>query len=372
MNAYETRRNRLYDWMAAESVAMLMLEDAEGRRDPGIRWLSGQPGDALLFLSVDRRCALVPWDAHMARLYADTEHLIPYTDFERDPIKAARSISEFFKIPPGSKVEIPSQTAYPRFLKYVEGLGDFDVLCRDGGADEEIVSMRAVKDEEEIRIFREGAVITNELIGLLEKEFASGALKTETDVALFIEAAARSRGCEGTGFETIAAGPSRSFGIHAVPAYTADAFGGSGLSLVDFGLNFHGYTTDVTITVARGPLSRTQTRMLTLVEKAYDLALSMIVPDFPTREICLAVDALFAKSKRTMPHALGHGIGLEAHEAPALRSRADNEWKLAPGMIFTLEPGLYDPVHGGCRLENDVLLTAKGPEILTRARIIRL
>jgi Xaa-Pro dipeptidase len=72
-----------------------------------------------------------------------------------------------------------------------------------------------------------------------------------------------------------------------------------------------------------------------------------------------------------MPHALGHGIGLEAHEAPYLRSRVDNVWQLRTGMIFTLEPGLYDPIHGGCRLENDILLTESGPEILTNARIIR-
>jgi Xaa-Pro dipeptidase len=73
-----------------------------------------------------------------------------------------------------------------------------------------------------------------------------------------------------------------------------------------------------------------------------------------------------------MPHALGHGIGLEAHESPAIRGREDNEWVLRPGMVFTLEPGLYDPLHGGCRLENDVLLTGNGVETLTEAGIIRL
>jgi Xaa-Pro dipeptidase len=94
--------------------------------------------------------------------------------------------------------------------------------------------------------------------------------------------------------------------------------------------------------------------------------------DFPTRELSLAVESFFGKAKKTMPHSLGHGIGLEAHEAPWIRSRADNEWRLAAGMVFTLEPGLYDPVHGGCRLENDILMTEKGPEVLTRSRIITI
>jgi len=372
MSAYETRRARIYDWMAQEGVSLLMLEDAEGRRDPGVRWLSGHPEDALLFLAVDRRCVLVPWDANIAKLHADAEAIVPYGEFERHPIKAARAVAEHLKLPAGSRIEIPATTSYPQFLKFVEGLGDFDVLCRDGGAADEIQALRAIKDEEEIRVYREAARITNEVVELLETEFASGRFMSETEVALFIDAAARVRGCEGTGFETIAAGPSRSFGIHAIPSYTAEPFGAQGLSILDFGLKFHGYTSDVTLTVARGPLTRTQEKMLSLTQKAYDLALSMCADGVPTREIALAVDAHFAKGKKVMPHSLGHGIGLEAHEAPWIRSRADNEWRLAPGMIFTLEPGLYDPVHGGCRLENDIVLTDKGAEVLTRARIIRI
>jgi Xaa-Pro dipeptidase len=73
-----------------------------------------------------------------------------------------------------------------------------------------------------------------------------------------------------------------------------------------------------------------------------------------------------------MPHGLGHGVGLEAHEAPAVRSRADNAAILAPGHIITIEPGLYDPELGGVRLENDVLITAEGAEVLTHSRIVRL
>jgi Xaa-Pro dipeptidase len=164
----------------------------------------------------------------------------------------------------------------------------------------------------------------------------------------------------------MAAGPTRSFGIHAFPAYTGGRFGGSGLSILDFGLKYAGYTSDVE------PLTKTQEKMLSLTEKAYKLALSMIKPDVSAKDIGIAVDTFFGRSKKVMSHSLGHGIGLEAHEAPYLRSRADNEWILEPGMIITLEPGLYDTVHGGCRLENDILITETGAEVLTNARIIRL
>ncbi|QQO09435.1 M24 family metallopeptidase [Breznakiella homolactica] len=371
-SCYEARRERIYDWMAQEGIALVMFEDTEGRRDTSIRWMTGHPGDALLFLAVDKRSLLVPWDINMAKLLADTDMVVPYTEFERSSVTAIRSAAEYFKIPFGSRIEIPSVTPYVVFLKYVEALMDFDVVCREWGATEEVAELRAVKDSAELEIYETASSITNEVITLLEGEFKSGGLKTETDVALFIEAEARKRGCEGTGFETIAAGPSRSFGIHAFPTYTGGPFGGQGLSVLDFGLKYKGYTTDVTITVAKGPLTKPQETMLAMVEKAYTLALEMVKDGVYTRDIAVAVDNFFRKSKKAMPHALGHGIGLQAHEAPAVRSRQDNQWQLRPGMIITLEPGLYDPEHGGCRLENDVLLTESGPRVLTKAAIVRL
>jgi Xaa-Pro dipeptidase len=144
------------------------------------------------------------------------------------------------------------------------------------------------------------------------------------------------------------------------------------LSILDFGLKYQGYTTDVTMTFARGPLPPAQEKLLSLTEKAYKLALSMVADGTAARDISLAVEDFFGKSKKVMPHGLGHGIGLETHEEPFLRSRADNTRLLTRGMIFTLEPGLYDPIHGGCRLENDILITENGVEVLTTSRVVRL
>jgi Xaa-Pro dipeptidase len=362
----------MYDWMAEEQIALVMFEDTEGRRDPGIRWMTGQPQDALLFLAAEGKSLLVPWDVNMAALYAQADAIIPYGEFERRSIQALKGAAALFKLHPGARLEIPPVTSYIGFLKYIEEAGEYDILCRNNGAHDQAERLRTVKDEEEQAIYRKAAVVTNVITDLLENEVAAGRLPTEMDVALFIEAECRSRGCEGTGFETLAAGATRSFGIHAFPAYTASPFAGPGLSILDFGLKYQGYTTDVTLTFARGPLSREQERMLTLTEKAYARALSLIKDGARAREISLAADAVFGRARKSMPHALGHGIGLEAHEAPYLRSRPDNEWILQEGMIFTLEPGLYDPVQGGCRLENDILITPEGAEVLTQGRIIRL
>jgi Xaa-Pro dipeptidase len=372
MSAYEERRKKMYEWMAAERIALVMFEDTEGRRDPAIRWMSGQPSDALLFLSAGGTSLLVPWDANMAAIYAQADMVIPYGEFERRSIQALKGAAALFKIRPGSRVEIPPVTSYTGFLKYIEEAGEFDILCRDSGAHEAVESLRMVKDEEERLIYRKAAAITNEVTDLLESNVAAGLLPTELDVALFIETECRRRGCEGTGFETLAAGAARSFGIHAFPAYTAEPFAGPGLSILDFGLKYRGYTTDVTLTFARKPLSQAQEKMLTLTEKAYAKALSLVKEGASARDLSLAADEIFGKARKSMPHALGHGIGLEAHEAPYLRSRSDNTATLKEGMIFTLEPGLYDPIQGGCRLENDILITPQGAEVLTKGRIIRL
>jgi Xaa-Pro dipeptidase len=368
---YRTRREKVYDWMAGESIAMVMLEDAEGRRDSNIRWLTGQPGDALLFLSVERKSLLVPWDINLAKIHADADRIRAYADFNRMPIKASQKAAGFFKIPPGSKIELPPVTPYPQFLKFIEALDAFDVLCRNEGILPELEKLRSVKDDAEIDLYRKAAAITDEIIDAIEKLLRRGKLKTEIDAAAFIAAESRKRGCEGTGFETLAAGPSRSFAIHAFPACSGESFGGKGFSILDFGLVYSGYTTDITLTVARD-LSRPQEKLLALVEKASRLALSMAKPGTPVLDMAAAVDTALAKAGRTMPHALGHGIGLDPHEGPAIRNRDDNRWILEPGMVIAVEPGLYDPSLGGCRLENDILITREGAEVLTHSRILRL
>jgi Xaa-Pro dipeptidase len=369
---YVTRLEKIWDWMAQEGTTLLMLEDSESMRDLNIRWLTGHPADALLFLSVDRVAVLAAWDINLAKQCAMAPvFLASYNDFDRNPRKAIAAAALKLNIPAGSKIEIPSVTPYPAFLDFVGELTNFDILCRNDGAAPELEKLRAVKDEHEIAIIRKASSITNELIDLLEKNVRAEKIKTEADAALFIELEARKHGCEGTSFGTLAAGPQRSFAIHAFPGWTNSPFGGQGLSILDFGVKYEGYCTDVTLTFAR-ELNTKQEKLVTLVEKASKLALSMAHNGKPAKDVAEAVDALFSKSGKQMPHGLGHGIGLQEHEYPVIRNRGDNKWVLEPGMIFTIEPGLYDPLLGGCRLENDVLITETGPEILTNSRIIRL
>ncbi len=372
MSVYSDRCKLVAEELRKRQITVCMFEDTEGRRNPSVRYLSGHPSDALFFVSAEGKTALVPWDVNMAHAMAEAKEILPYTDFARSVPDAIIGLGKHWALPESSVVALPSATPYPLYVSYMEKCDGFDFSCTDDGMDEFVAGMRAIKDSEEIAIYRKVSKITDDIMDAIEKHVRAGDFKTESDVALFIERALRDAGCEATGFDTIAAGPSRSFGIHAFPSYSAASFGSNGFSILDFGVVYKGYTSDVTMTFVRGTLGDKQKTMLSLVQRAYDEAVALCKPGVQAKEPGKHVDALFKQAGFVMPHSLGHGVGLEAHEMPIMRSREDNTWELKPGQIITIEPGLYDPEAGGVRLENDVLITETGYEVLTHSRIVML
>jgi Xaa-Pro dipeptidase len=308
--------------------------------------------------------------------------VVPYTDFKRSYKDAVGTVLKSLGLPQRDgggtarpKVEFLSRTSHLRREELCRELPGVEIVLRSEGLDAFLGRMRCLKDATEIAALERAAAITDEVLDLVERELRArpaGAVR-EVDIAQLVEREALARGAEGTGFETLAAGPARSWGIHAFPAYSAGPFGGAGLSILDFGVKVDGYTTDVTATFARGPLNPDQERMLSLVQTAYDASVAAARLGASPKAPAIAADQVFEAAGWKMPHALGHGIGLDAHEAPLLRSLGENsEKELAAGMVFTIEPGLYHPDLGGVRLENDVLVRADGARVLTRSRIVRL
>ncbi len=364
--------------MAEKGISALILEDFENLRSQSLRYLCGHPADAILFLFADGKSILVPWDVTMAHERADVDRVVPYSDFNRSFKEAAAAVlAENLGAGAGANaaVEVSGRTPHPRYLELCSRLPDLRILCDEAGANAFISGLRTVKDAVETDALRKAAGITNELVRRVERVVSKSPAggPSEIELAQLIEREALGLGAEGLGFETLAAGPGRSWAIHAFPPYTAGPFGGRGLSILDFGVKVDGYTSDVTLTIARGPLSSEQERMICLVEQAHAEAMKTILRGASPLDPARAADAVFAAKDRKMPHALGHGIGLDAHERPLLRAQGEvSDPELLPGMAFTVEPGLYDLEHGGVRLENDVLMTESGPEILTEARIIRV
>ncbi len=374
---YKDRQSRLAAWLKKEGIDAALIEDAEGRRNRGLRYLCGMPSDAILFVLAEGSSypkgssILLPWDIHLAENFAVADILKAYTDYSRSITSALPGVLKEFDID-AKKVEISETTPYPLWEELKKAVVGVEIICRKGGTDSVIDGMRNSKDAGEIALYRKLCGLTDEVTEDLISRIADGSITTELETAMFIEGESRKQDCEGTGFETLAAGPGRSYAIHPYPAFTDAPIGTEGFSIVDFGIMKEGYTSDVTITIARGALSRDQEEVLALVEEAHDLAEGLLKPGAGTKEIAMRVDEFFKDKGHAMPHSLGHGIGLDPHEAPTLRSLDESSEELKPGMIIALEPGLYHPDLGGARLEDDYLITEEGAEKLTSSRIARL
>ena len=370
---YRARREALSNYLEENNIGAAVFIDSEEHRDPSIAYYTGHANDAVLIIFTDGCTILIPWDEILARKNGFYDKLIPYTRYknkEIDAVKAVLNMTASHR--KTSKIELPPYLSYPQYLRFLDALSNYDCSCKEDGAYKFTVNARLIKDEYEIECTKEAARIGDLIIEKIEKQIKSGEIKTETDVALLIERECRLHGCDRTGFDTLAAGPSRSFAIHAFPNYTAAEWPGKGLSILDFGVVYKGYTSDTTITIAKGKLSEAQEKQLSLVQKAYDECLKLYTKEHSVQEAAKKADSVFATAKKKMPHTLGHGIGLEIHEFPRVSTKTSPELLFAPGMIITLEPGLYDEETGGCRLENDILITETGNEVLTRAKIIRL
>ena len=372
-NIYAQRKIKLSDYLQKENLGCCVFIDNEEHRDPALNYFSGHSSDAILLIFSDGYSILIPWDENLAKQNATFDKLIPFTRYKCKDIeatKAALNLGGSHKC--SDKVELPTALTYPEYLRFVDALNMYQCRCTEHGAHEYVKELRMIKDEYEIECTKEAARIGDLIIDKIEEGIKNNSIQTEMDVALLIERECRIHGCQRTGCDTLAAGPSRSFAIHAFPGYTSAKWPDVGLSILDFGVVYNGYTSDTTVTVAKGELSEEQEKQLELVQTAYDECLKLYTKEHTIVEAAKKADSVFAKAKMKMPHSLGHAIGLEIHEAPRVNTKTDNSLKFQPGMILTLEPGLYDAKNGGCRLENDILITEDGNQVISNSRIIRI
>jgi Xaa-Pro dipeptidase len=369
---YRKRLEKFSNEMKARNVSAVIFEDSEEKRDISVRYFSGHPSDAILIITADGMSTLIPWDENLAAKVALSDKTIPYTKFDRKNTKTVSEVLKGLCLDKNSVIEFSPSTSYVQFMEYSATLEGLNSVCKNNGMHSFAVAMRSVKDSYEIECTKKACSITCSITDEIEKKLIDKSIVTESDVALFIEKRLREENCERTGFDTLAAGPERSFAIHAFPSYTNKNWGNAGLSILDYGVVYNGYTSDATITIARGSLSSEQKKIISLVQKAADTVREMYAPKKSLLKAHIKAQEIFAQEGRSMPHSLGHGIGLEIHEAPFVSSRANEELCFEEGNIVTLEPGLYDPELGGVRLENDILITKNGNEMLTNSRIIML
>ena len=227
-----------------------------------------------------------------------------------------------------------------------------------------VAGARAVKDAAEIELLREAARITDEAYeGVIGSVLGAGI--REIDVALALERAMREAGAEGVSFEIIVASGPRSAMPHGVASTRIIESGD--LVTMDLGARVAGYHADMTRAVAVGPISERLRELFDAVLAAQEAAVQAIRPGLTG----VAADAVArdllesAGLGEYFAHSLGHGVGLEIHEGPRLSTKSSDV--LAPNMLVTVEPGVYEPGVGGVRIEDLVLVTDEGHEVLSRS-----
>jgi Xaa-Pro aminopeptidase len=223
--------------------------------------------------------------------------------------------------------------------------------------------MRQVKDEAEIEILRQAITITDQAFVQILEKIKPGI--TEEEVGLELEYILRRRGASGRSFEFIVASGERSASPHGVA--TTKKINYEEFLTLDFGAKYKGYCSDLTRTVFVGEPTARHKDIYEIVLEAQETALKIIKPGLSGQEVDAVAREIISKFGygEYFGHGLGHSVGLEIHETPRLNTKENRILK--PGMIITVEPGIYIPNWGGVRIEDMVLVTPNGVEVLTRA-----
>ena len=226
-----------------------------------------------------------------------------------------------------------------------------------------LTKMRQIKDEDEIQILRQ-------IIGMTDQAF-SNILKiiqlemTEQELSLELEFSLRKMGASDRSFDYIVASGPRSSLPHGVAS--EKKLGNGELLTLDFGGKYKGYCSDLTRTVFFGQPDAKQREIYNIVLEAQQAGIDAIKPGLRGQEVDAIAREVISKAGygKFFGHGLGHSLGLEIHETPLLYTKETQI--LEPGMLLTVEPGIYIPGWGGVRIEDVILVKDNGVEVLTEA-----
>ncbi len=226
-----------------------------------------------------------------------------------------------------------------------------------------ISELRMVKDAEELLLMEDAALLGCNLFSSILPHIEAGV--RESDIAAALEFFARSLGAEGMSFETIVASGIRSALPHG-KASTAK-LPRKGFVTLDFGVILKGYCSDMTRTVHMGKPGREEQFAYDAVLEAQEAAVAAVGPGVSCGEVDKAARSVLEKAglAQHFTHSTGHGVGIEIHESP--RVAAEQKQVLKPGLVITIEPGIYIEGKFGIRIEDMVAVTENGGKILTPA-----
>ncbi|HET6879496.1 MAG TPA: Xaa-Pro peptidase family protein [Pirellulales bacterium] len=351
MTRFAQRRARLMKLIKQAGAAGLLITN-----EKNVTYLTGFTGDSSYLLLSRRESRMISDFRYVEQLQEECPdlptHIRPRTKLLRDAtIDVLGSAKTAPLLVEGDSLTIADYTYFAQHLPQ-QSLGVSRGL---------VETLRQVKDAGEIEELRRAARQAEKAFAVLRATLRPN--RTEKELADELEFQMRLQGAECSSFPPIVAAGPRAALPHARP--TLEPIGKHDLLLVDWGASSRGYKSDLTRVLVTGKISPKLERLYGVVLRAQEQAIAAIRPGKTGRAIDevargIIADAGFGKY---FGHGLGHGVGLDIHELPRLS--VVDETPLEPGMVVTVEPGIYLPGWGGIRIEDDVLVTRQGHEVLT-------
>ncbi len=344
-----SRGDSIRQLMLAEGVDALVLLGL-----PNIRYLCGFSGtDGVLIVAADKSLFLTDSRyASQAKNQVCADQIICYKN------KFTRLIEELTQ-------NQMKRVGFDADVMSVATFNELQTLASDSiewyPISEKLRSLRTIKSTEELQLLRQAASLNLDAFAEILPLIKPGV--SERQIALELEFALKRRGGEVTAFDFIVASGERGALPHGVASEKLLQKGE--LVTIDFGTRVAGYHSDETVTLAIGKIDGNLRQIFDIVLKAHDLALEAIQPGMLICELdAVARDYIAGQGyAEYFGHGLGHGVGLEVHEYPAVSAK--NLEPLQEGMVVTIEPGVYIPGTGGVRIEDTVVVTADGYAALT-------
>jgi len=348
ISKYQSRLSRLRSILLSNEIQGLIIFDCYN-----IRYLTGFTGsDGALIVRPQSANLLVD-----GRYLTQAREEVKIADIHlyKDKVDG---IEEILDLKAGETIGFEASVSYEFYLRLSDRLGGEKLKPLS----EELNSIRAVKDAEEVLCIRRAAELSARVLEAVSRTIRPGLL--ERDIALEIDFGAIKAGAERMAFETILASGANAALPHARPGSKVLEHGD--LIVVDYGVVLDGYCSDETCTFCLGFADDRKREIYARVKEAHDRALEAVKAGVTCRQIDWIARSSLAKYGLDVhfSHGTGHGVGLEVHEAPRISAKSDTV--LVEGMVITVEPGVYLPDQWGIRIEDTVLVRDGGCEVLTK------
>jgi Xaa-Pro aminopeptidase len=351
MSSFATRRKKLRSFIQEAKADALLVTNFIN-----ITYLTGFTGDDSYLLATLQDETLVTDPRYTTQL----EEECPGLPLEvRSPgVKMLDAVLKVVKISKVERLGIEGSSATVSFRESLaKALPNVTLVTTESLVEQ----LRIEKDKDEVDATRVACVQARRAYDVVRASLTPE--MTELEAAAELEYQARRFGAKALSFPAIVAVGDRAALPHARP--TKRRLGESDFTLVDWGANSGLYMSDLTRIIVTGRISPKLRKIYDVVLKAQVAAIDAIRPGCTGEEIDRVARDIITRAGygKAFGHGLGHGTGLEIHEAPRLA--VGQKTKLRPGMIVTVEPGIYVPGWGGVRIEDDILVTRSGHEVLS-------